>query len=349
MASDVGGRTLSQVNLEKGNPSQGLSKKIAVVLFQLGGPDSLEAVEPFLYNLFSDPDIIDFPFAMLARKPLARFIATRRSRKVAEHYKEIGGKSPILELTTLQAAALQQRLQTKLDAKVFIAMRYWHPMTESVVQNVGNGKFHEVVLLPLYPQYSATTSGSSINEWNRQRHTIRLNGIRQKQILHFYDHPKYIQAIVDNVNKAFRQFAGIDWKKIHMLFSAHGVPLSVIHKGDPYQRHIEETVRLVVESGGWSSPHSLCYQSKVGSAEWLKPSLHQSLQELAGSGAKNLLVIPISFVTDHVETLHEINIEAREEAESLGIERFVMMPALNDHPLFIEALEDLVVKKVQEG
>jgi len=324
-------------------PSEG--RRIAVVLFQLGGPDSLEAVEPFLYNLFSDPDIIDFPLATLARKPLAKFISSRRSKKVAEHYKEIGGKSPILELTNQQAAALQKRLEKSIDAKVFVAMRYWNPLTYVAAAGVAAGKFHRVILLPLYPQYSVTTSGSSINEWNR---LFKSNAVEQKLVHHFYDNPKYVDAVAGNINKALGSFRSVDRPKVTLVFSAHGVPLSVIQKGDPYQDHIEQTVRLVMKRGRWKTPHVLCYQSKVGGAEWLSPSLHRTIHDLVGSGVKNVLLIPIAFLTDHVETLHEINIEARAEALRLGITSFVLMPALNDNPRLIEALADEVLKRARE-
>jgi ferrochelatase len=317
-----------------------------VVLFQLGGPDSLEAVEPFLYNLFSDPDIIDFPLATLARKPLAKFISSRRSKKVAEHYREIGGKSPILELTNQQASSLQKRLAKSINAQVFVAMRYWNPLTDIAAANVASGKFDRVVLLPLYPQYSVTTSGSSINEWNR---CFTSKGVDQKLIHHFYDHPKYIDAVVENVEKALGSFRSIDRSKVTLIFSAHGLPLSVIQKGDPYQDHIEQTVQLVIRRGRWKSPHVLCYQSKVGGAKWLSPSLHQTIHNLAGRGVKHVLVIPVAFLTDHVETLHEINVEAKEDALRLGITNFVLMPALNDHPKLIEALADEILKKAREN
>jgi ferrochelatase len=320
------------------------SKKTAVVLFQLGGPDSLEAVQPFLFNLFMDPDIIDFPLAFLARKPLARWISKKRSAHVAKHYEEIGGKSPILDLTNAQARALEEQLRPSLNAEVFVAMRYWHPLTDAVVQEVKTRGFNEIILLPLYPQCSITTSGSSLNEWFRQCERVGLNGVPQKLVHRYYDHPSYIDAIVDKINLARKEFDGIDPRQMHLLFSAHGVPVSLIERGDPYQRHVEETVKLVLQRGGWSHPTTLCYQSKVGTAQWLEPSLDGTIHTLAAQGVKHMLVVPIAFVTEHIETLHEINIEEREEAEKLGVERFVMMPALNDHPKFIEALADQVLK-----
>ena len=323
------------------------TSKIAVVLFQLGGPDSLEAVEPFLENLFRDPDIIDFPFAKIAREPLARIIASRRSRKVRAYYELIGGKSPIRELTLLQAEALERELQNSIDARVFVAMRYWHPLTEEAVAQIQKEQYREVVLLPLFPQYSMTTTGSSVNEWNRRFRRDEHNHVPVKLIKHYYDHPLYVEAIVDKINETFKRFERIDADEVHLVFSAHGVPVKVIERGDPYQHHAETTVQLVTMRGGWKSPHHLCYQSKVGPAAWLKPSLDETIHVLASSDVKHVLVVPITFVTDHVETLHEINIETRSEAEHLGMRQFEMMPALNDHPKFIRALADLVLGKVR--
>lgn len=321
-------------------------KKYAVVLFQLGGPDSLDAVEPFLFNLFMDPDIIDFPGARFGRKLLAKLISSTRSKKVKARYEEIGGKSPILELTQAQARALEKTLNRTISAKAFIAMRYWHPLTDVAVSEVKKGSFDEIILLPLYPHYSITTTGSSINEWNRQCARLNLDSVPQKLVHHFYDNPHYIEAIVQNVNKSLEALAGIDPQNVYLVFSAHGVPVSIIEKGDPYQRHIENTVQLVLRRGAWPNPHILCYQSKVGPAEWLKPSLNSTISSLAQKGVKHVLVIPVAFVTDHIETLDEINIETREKAEKLGIEHFAVMPALNDHPKFIEALAQEVMKLI---
>lgn len=322
------------------------SRKIAVVLFQLGGPDSLEAVEPFLFNLFMDPDIIDFPFTQFVRRAFARFISSKRSKKVALNYAAIGGKSPILELTNAQARALEAKLRKTLTATVFVAMRYWHPLTARVAEQVRDGQYEEIVLLPLYPQYSRTTSGSSINEWNRQCKRIGLKSSREEIVHHFYDNPHYIGAIVDCINLALARFKGIPSTDIHLLFSAHGVPESVIESGDPYQRHVEATVELVLKHGNWKCLWTLCYQSKVGPAQWLKPSLNETIDNLGASGTKNVLVIPVAFLTDHIETLHEINIETRHRAEHLGITNFEVMPGLNSHPMLIQALSEEVTRRV---
>lgn len=316
--------------------------KAAVVLFQLGGPDRLEAVEPFLVNLFSDPDIIDFPFARLAREPLARLVARHRAGKARKHYAEIGGGSPILELTRRQAAALEEELAAALPARVYVAMRYWHPLTEEVAAEVVSQSFTQVVLLPLYPQYSGVTSGSSLKEWRRR---FPANSSSTAVIRQFYDHPLYLRAVVERINQALERFpAGA---AVHLVFSAHGVPRSVIEAGDPYQEQTEATVQLLRERGGWPNQATLCYQSKVGPGRWLAPMLHTTLHELRARGVQNVLVIPISFVTDHVETLHEIDLEARAQAEKLGFSQFEMMAALNDSPLFIRCLADLVLRAVE--
>ena len=323
-----------------------------MVLFQLGGPDSLDAIEPFLYNLFCDPDIIDFPFARLAREPLARLISSRRAGKVRKHYAEIGGKSPIGEVTGRQARALEAELNKLLPARVLVAMRYWHPLTDAAIRELRAFGPEEIVLLPLYPQYSCTTTGSSLNEWQRQyplNQTAAIHTVRE-----FHTEPLYLDAVIERVEQGLDRFrrsnghAARAPSDVHLLFSAHSVPASVIHRGDPYQSHIEATVKAVMERGRWANPHSLCYQSRSGPGQWLRPFIHETLHEIALRGTERVLVVPIAFVSDHVETLHEINIEARELAERLGIEQFETMEGLNDSPRFIAALADLVLRKVGE-
>jgi ferrochelatase len=323
-----------------------IHKKIAVVLFQLGGPDSLEAIEPFLFNLFMDPDIIDFPLAFLARRPLAKLISRKRSSIVQNNYKLIGGKSPILDLTRLQANALNESLiQQGIPAHVFIAMRYWHPMTDEIVGEIKAAGFDQLILIPLYPQFSQATTGSSVNEWNRQGKKQGLN-IPTQFVCCYPNHPALLEAFVENINKSLKRFSNILPADIDLLFSAHGVPVSYIQQGDPYQLHIEETVRRVVDLGKWNSPHTLCFQSKVGPIQWLKPSLIETVERLAGEDRKHFLIIPISFVTDHIETLHEINIDVRKHALSRGVQQFELMHALNNHPKFIECLTDLVIQQL---
>jgi ferrochelatase len=315
-------------------------KRVAVVAFQLGGPDTLEAVEPFLYNLFCDPDIINFPGSFLARKPLAKLISTTRSKTVGKHYAEIGGGSPIRRLTTEQAVALEAALKPHIPARVIVAMRYWHPNTQEAIARLESQPYDELVLLPLYPQYSFATTGSSLKEWNR----LYKPKVPVRLIETFYDHPDYIAGIVERINGVLTSLP--DPGSVVLVFSAHGLPLALVEKGDPYPKHIETTVQLVRQLGAWNNPHVLCFQSRVGPQKWLQPSLTGTIESLARDGVRRMLVIPISFLTEHIETLHEINIEAREQAESLGIHDFYTMPALNDSPLLIRGLADLVLRSV---
>jgi len=313
------------------------ARRVGIVLFQLGGPDTLEAIEPFLYNLFCDPDIIDFPFARIGRKPLAKLISTTRARKVQHHYATIGGGSPIRKHTERQARALETELRHQgLDAQCFVAMRYWHPFTHEALSQLRVAGCDEIVLLPLYPQYSSTTTGSSLNEWRRLfRGETPVHCIET-----FYRHPDYLDSVIEKINEALSRFS--DPSQPDIVFSAHSIPMSVIEKGDPYQRHIEDTVQLLMQRGGWRNPHRLCYQSKVGASRWLQPSLHQTLRRLASEQVREICVVPVAFVSDHVETLGEIDHQARHEAHELGFTQFEMSAGLNDSPKFISALARLV-------
>jgi len=314
------------------------ANRLGVVLFQLGGPDTLEAIEPFLYNLFCDPDIIDFPFARLGRKPLAKLISSTRANKVRHHYATIGGGSPIRRNTERQAQALAAELQARgFDARCFVAMRYWHPFTAEAVAALEQTHCDEIVLLPLYPQYSSTTTGSSLNEWNRR---YRQNGACVHRVTNFYRHAGYLDALVEIIDRTLARFAKPE--RAEIIFSAHSVPLAVIERGDPYQQQIEETAALLMERGGWANGYRLCYQSKVGASRWLQPTLRATLRRVAEQRIEELCVVPISFVSDHVETLGEIDHEARALAVRLGIRRFEMTPGLNDSSAFIRALADLV-------
>jgi ferrochelatase len=317
------------------------TRRVGVVLFQLGGPDTLDAIEPFLFNLFCDPDIIDFPFARIGRKPLAKLISSTRARKVQHHYATIGGGSPIRRFTEQQARALQLKLgESGLDTRCFVAMRYWHPFTAEAIAHLRAARCDEVVLLPLYPHYSSTTTGSSLNEWNR----LFSEEIPVHLVGPFYHHELYLRALVERVDEALARFD--DPERPEVVFSAHSVPVAVIQKGDPYQRQIEETVKLVMQRGGWANGYRLCYQSKVGASKWLQPSLHAALREIAAEKDREVCIVPISFVSDHVETLGEIDHEARAEAAKLGIHRFEMTSGLNDSRTFIAALADLVSRAI---
>ena len=323
----------------------GTEKPVGVVLLQLGGPDSLSTVEPFLYNLFCDPDIIDLPLAFLFRRALARIIARRRAPRVRQFYARIGGRSPILKLTLRQASALERALRPAVDARVVIAMRYWHPMTDAAIDSLVAAGVEKVVLLPLYPQYSRTTTGSSVREWER---ALRRRGLRHflvRTVTEYCEHPLYVAALVRNIGIALRRVPPADRTAVHLVFSAHGTPVSLVRRGDPYQAQIVKTYNAVVREGKFDLPHHLCYQSKVGPQRWLEPSLDATIDRLAREHVSHLIVIPVAFVSDHSETLWEINIETRQEAQRLGIRYFDMSPALHTAPQYIAALRDLVMQK----
>lgn len=325
-------------------------KRVGIVLFQLGGPDSLDHVEPFLRNLFSDPDIIPLGPLNFVRGPVARYIARKRTPTVAGRYAMIGRRSPIAILTERQRVRLVHAVSPYIDPVAVTAMRYWKPLTEDAVDSLKRaGRLDELVLLPLYPHYSYATTLSSLKEWRRV-YGEPMDSVPERTIEAFYDHPLYIEALVTNIGKCLRQFP--DASRIRLIFSAHGLPMSLVEKGDPYPKHVAETMRLVCENGAarfpnWPKRHLLCYQSKVGPAKWLEPSFLGTLERLGHEGVKEAMIVPISFVTEHIETLHEINIDGRADAKKAGIERFRMMPAVGDSPAFIAALKHLVLRAVE--
>ena len=314
--------------------------KTAVLLLQMGGPDSLDAVEPFLLNLFADRDIIRIGPAFL--QPLiSRIIVKRRAPKSEACYAQIGGKSPIRELTELQARALEELLGPEF--RCFVAMRYWKPSTTEALAAIRREGISRVIALSLYPHYSRATTGSSLNELKR---VLREAGVKFNVsfIDRFYDHPLYIEALTERIEQGLARFPERD--EVHLLFSAHSLPQSFIEEGDPYLDHILTTVRLVMERLGALEYH-LAFQSRAGPVKWLEPSTEEMLKLLGDGGCQNLLMVPISFVSDHIETLYEIDIQYAEEAEELGIENFQRSPSLNDSPLFIECLAELVNKAVK--
>lgn len=323
------------------------NKKIGIVLLNLGGPDSAEAVQPFLYNLFSDPDIINFPLSFLFRKRLAKLISTKRAPKIIEQYKHIGGKSPILELTTKQANALEKALSGKINCRVYIAMRYWKPFTEDVFEQIKKDGIDEVILLPLYPQFSVSTTGSSVNEWSKvKRKYPEFKDLKVELIETYYTNPDYIDSIIANINETLKRFPAERQKDLVLLFSAHGTPVKLVKMGDPYNEHIQQTVAEVMKRGGYKQKHFLSYQSKVGPQKWLEPKTPDTIERLASEGVKDILVIPVAFVSDHLETLFEVGIEFRHLAKEKRIEQFEVMPGLNDSPKFISALANLVLERV---
>jgi ferrochelatase len=318
--------------------------RVGVLLLNLGGPDEPDDVRPFLYNLFSDPEIIRLPFSWL-QSPLAWLISTLRAKKSQENYRQIGGGSPLRHITEAQAQALQEQLQQKgQNARVYVGMRYWHPFTEEAIARIKRDAIEHLVILPLYPQFSISTSGSSF----RLLEKIWQEDPTQKPLEYtvipsWYQQPGYLQAMAQLIAQELDQFPNPD--QVHIFFSAHGVPVSYVTEvGDPYQQEIEDCTALIMQTLNRPNPHTLAYQSRVGPVEWLKPYTEDALQELGAQGVNDLLVVPISFVSEHIETLQEIDIEYRELAEEAGIHNFQRVPALNTDPIFIDSLATMVVE-----
>jgi ferrochelatase len=312
--------------------------KLAVVLFNLGGPDSLEAVQPYLQNLFSDPAIIQLP--AIVRRPLAKFIAAKRAPLAKKIYEHLGGCSPILAETEAQARALEQVLRDEGHAaKCFIAMRCWHPFTKEAVQAVKAFAPDRIVLLPLYPQYSTTTTRSSLEEWRREATRQRLT-VPQHEVCCYPFENGFVTAIADLIAEAAKKVkAGVSYR---VLFSAHGLPKRVIDKGDPYRWQVERTVEAVVAR---LEPNrfewQICYQSRVGPLEWIGPATDAEVRR-AGADGKGVIVVPVAFVSEHSETLVELDIEYRKLAAETGVSDYIRTPAVRTHPAFIRALASLV-------
>ncbi|WP_445633178.1 Ferrochelatase [Nostoc sp. DSM 114161] len=317
--------------------------RVGVLLLNLGGPDKLEDVGPFLYNLFSDPEIIRLPFRWL-QKPLAWFIATRRTRTSQENYKQIGGGSPLRRITEAQGEALKEQLgYLGQEANIYVGMRYWHPYTEEAIAQLTQDNVEQLVILPLYPQFSISTSGSSFRLLEKLwQEDPKLQRIDYTVIPSWYKQPGYLQAMAELIAQELDQFPNPD--EVHVFFSAHGVPKSYVEEaGDPYQQEIEECTALIMQTLNRPNAHTLAYQSRVGPVEWIQPYTEDALKELGAQGVKDLVVVPISFVSEHIETLQEIDIEYREVAEEAGIHNFRRVPAPNTHPVFINALAELVI------
>lgn len=318
-----------------------MSRKVAVVLMNLGGPDGPKAVQPFLFNLFRDPAIIGLP--AIARYPLAALISTTRRKEATANYAIMGGGSPLLPETQAQADALEVALKARgVDAKCFIAMRYWRPFTDKTARDVAAWAPDEVVLLPLYPQFSTTTTDSSLKAWEKAYRgpgAVRtvccyptLDGLVEA-------HARKIQAAYAAAGRP---------AKVRLLFSAHGLPQKVIDAGDPYEQQIEATAAAVAARLGDGWDWKVCYQSRVGPLKWLGPSTPEAIEEAVGEGL-GVVICPIAFVSEHVETLVELDHEYAELAKGLGASAYVRVPALSLEPAFIEGLADLALGALAGG
>ena len=320
-----------------------MGKKLAVVLFNLGGPDGPRAVRPFLFNLFRDPAIIGLP--AIARYPIAALIASTREKMAKANYAIMGGGSPLLPETEKQARALEAELARSLpgvEAKCFIAMRYWNPLTGETAKAVKAYAPDEIVLLPLYPQYSATTTGSSLKAW---RETYNGGG-RQTTVCCYPDEAGLVEAHARLIRETWEQ-AGSP-ANVRLLISAHGLPEKVILAGDPYQKQIEATAAAVAAKLPADLDWTVCYQSRVGPMKWIGPSTDDEIRR-AGADGKGVIVTPIAFVSEHVETLVELDHEYAELARDVGVAPYIRVPALGDAPEFIAGLAAMVGKAIDAG
>ena len=313
--------------------------KKAVILFNLGGPDKLESIEPFLFNLFNDPAIISIP--RIFRYPLAKLISKRRAPIAKNIYKEIGNKSPILELTQNQAKSLENNLLKKGDYKCFVAMRCWHPRASDVLKKVREYNPEEIILLPLYPQYSASTSGSSINEWSilckKENYQVKT-----KTICCYPTENYFIESHISLIKKTLKTIEDNNFK---LIFSAHGLPENKIKKGDPYQWQVEQTVKEIMSNiKDENLDCIISYQSRVGPLKWIGPSTDEVIIKYSKE-KKGIVVVPVAFVSEHSETLVELDIEYKKLAEKNGCGFYKRVPALGVEANFIKGLEQLVLKQ----
>lgn len=325
--------------------------RVGVLLLNLGGPEELSDVEPFLYNLFADPDIIRLPGALQwLQEPLASLIAKRRAPKSRIGYESIGGGSPLRRTTTEQGLELARALQTRgQPARVYIGMRYWKPFTENALEQIRKDGVAKLVVLPLYPQFSISTSGSSLRLLESQMSKDpRLSQLEHIVIPSWYERPGYVRAMARMIANQLQSGSFTRPDEPVVFFSAHGVPKSyVLEAGDPYKEEMEQCVDLIMkelrDSHGFSNAHVLAYQSRVGPVEWLQPYTDERLRELGQDGVRSVLTVPISFVSEHIETLEEIDQEYKELAFENGIQEWDRVPALGTDPEFIFDLADAVL------
>lgn len=312
--------------------------KTALILLNMGGPDSLDTIEPFLYNLFCDRELIQLPAGALLQRPFARIISHFRSKKVRASYEYIGGASPLLGWTEKQAEGICARLGE--DYRPFVVMRYWTPRAAEVLEELKSQGIHQAIILSMYPHYTGATTGSSINDF--KRHAARIYPELDFQLIEeWHDWPGYLDALANRVREGLENFHELMRDEVRILFSAHALPQKFIDRGDPYQEHVERTAWEVMQQVGdyrWS----IAYQSRSGPVRWMTPGTDDEIVRFGSEGEKALLMVPISFVSDHIETLEEIDLQYRLLAEQHGIPHFFRIPSLNDKPDFLDALARLV-------
>jgi protoporphyrin/coproporphyrin ferrochelatase len=315
--------------------------KAGVLLFNLGGPETLRDVKPFLYRLFSDPEIIHVKWSPL-RKLIAYTIATLRRNTSEGYYSQIGGGSPLRKLTEEQARSLAEELKRRgRDVQTFVGMCTWHPFLSEAVAKIESAKLDKLIVLPLFPQFSVTTTGSGTSalrqliEKRPSFEKMNIDWIRSWQ-----DQPTYIESFVQSIQRELAKFGNRD--KVQLLFSAHSIPESYVRNGDPYLEQTKQSVELIMDRLGRKNPYQLSFQSKIGPVKWLEPFTNDAIKQLGKEGVDDVLVVPISFVSEHIETLYELDILYKKVAAEAGVANFRRVPALNSDPTFIRALAELV-------
>lgn len=330
-------------------------EQTAILLFNLGGPDDLASVEPFLVNLFSDREIIELPFGASMQPLMARLIAKMRGPSVRRNYERIGGGSPQLRITRDQAAALEDRLNLSSPGskhyRVFIAMRYTRPSSADALEAIAAAGIRRIVTLTLFPHYSKATTGSSRNEFDRTLARPRWSGdgFQVTHIDAYPDDPRYLAAMADTVRTAYLRIPEDHRNRTILLFSAHGLPQKFIDEGDPYVTHIQATRYGILQRLDLPNRDLLAYQSRTGPVKWLGPGTEEVIRELGAAGVREILIVPLSFVSDHIETLYEVDLLFHETARKAGIIGYYRSEALNTHPLFIDALAGLVESHLRDG
>ncbi len=315
--------------------------KAGVLLFNLGGPETLRDVKPFLYRLFSDPEIIRVKFSPL-RKALAYTIATVRRKTSEGYYRQIGGGSPLRRLTEDQARALAEEFKRRdKDVETFVGMVTWRPFLAEAIDKIEKTNLESLVILPLFPQYSVTTTGagfSILRQLIDKRPAFKK--IDVQWIRSWPDHPTYIESFEQLIRRELAKFGNPEG--VHLLFSAHSIPESYVREGDPYLDQTKMTMELVMDRLDRKNPYQLSFQSKIGPVKWLEPFTNNVIVELGREGIDDVLVVPISFVSEHIETLYELDILFKKTAAGAGVENFRRVPALNSDPTFIRALAEIV-------
>ena len=320
--------------------------RVGVLLLNFGGPETLDDVKPFLYHLFADPEVVRLPF--IIREPLARLMAMFRQKTSRGYYQKIGGGSPLRQITEQQGEALKAALERQgHDIRIYIGMQCWHPFIKEALKQIIIDRLTHLVVLPLFPQFSLTTTGACLAKFNKQvKKRPEWPVVEQVVIEHWYDHSLYIQSLAEMIQEELKKFSPEVVAKVHLLFSAHSIPQKYVDRGDPYAEQTRQTVELIMNRLGRRNPYHLAFQSRLGPVQWLQPHTDQMIKQLGQEDVDHVLAIPISFVSEHVETLYEIDLLYKDMARDAGISDFRRVPAPNCHSGFIQALATLVEEKL---